>query len=211
MKHLIIVGARGWGREIYAIAQNCIGYNVDFDIKGFLDDKKDVLDGMSGYPPILNSPENYEIKPNDVFFVALGDAHWKKHYVEIMFSKGAKFINLIHKQSTIGKNTSIGIGCVVDSNVNISCDIIIGNFVTFQGYAIIGHDVKIANYAHLGVRTFMGGYSELGEAATLQTGSIVLPHVHVGDNAKVGAGSVAIRKVKNNTTVFGIPAKNLEL
>lgn len=210
MKHLIIIGARGWGREIYTIAQNCIGYNINFDIKGFLDDKSEALNGMLGYPPILTSPETYIVEPDDVFITALGDAHWKKHYTELMLSKKAEFINLIHKESSIGKNTKIGIGCIMDSNVSISCDIEIGNFVTFQGYAIVGHDAKIADYAHLGVRTFMGGYSELGKAATLQTGSIVLPHIHIGNDATVGAGSVAIRKVQNNTTVFGVPAKKVQ-
>ena len=80
MKHLIIIGARGWGREIYVLAQYCRGYGTEFDIKGSLDDKASALDGMSGYPPIIDSVENYVPKPDDVFTCAMGDAHWKRHY-----------------------------------------------------------------------------------------------------------------------------------
>ena len=156
MKELLIIGARGWGREIFNMLPDCIGYQTEYQVKGYLDDKKDALDGMDGYPTIISSVEDYEIKPDDVFVCALGDAHWKKHYAEIILSNGGEFINVIHKSSAIGRNTTIGQGCIICDNVNISCDIKIGNFVTFQSYAVVGHDAKIGNYSHLGVRTFMG-------------------------------------------------------
>ena len=46
MKHLLIIGARGFGREVYDLAMDCIEAGAEFDIKGFLDDKKDALDGL---------------------------------------------------------------------------------------------------------------------------------------------------------------------
>jgi len=58
----------------------------------------------------------------------------------------------------------------------------------------------------LGTRAFMGGGSFLGEASTMQTNSILLPHVKVGEGCIVGAGAVVIRKVKDGITVFGNPA-----
>ena len=70
MKHLIIIGARGWGREIFSLAMNCIGYQTEYDIKGFLDDKTNALDGLSGYPSIIDSVENYQIQPEDVMLLA---------------------------------------------------------------------------------------------------------------------------------------------
>lgn len=210
MKHLLIIGARGWGREIFNMIPECLGYGKEFEVKGFLDDKADALNGMSGYPPIIDSVENYEPENDDVFICALGDAHWKKYYAEIIMNKGGKFINIIHNTASIGRNTQIGLGCIITDNVGISCDITIGDFVTFQSYTIIGHDARIGNYCHLGCRSFMGGYSVLGDTTTIQTNSIILPHVKVGNDCTVGAGSVVIKKVKDNTTVFGNPAKKID-
>lgn len=210
MKNLLIIGARGWGREIYNMLPDCIGYGTDYTIKGFLDDKVDAMEGMPGYPEIIGSVENYEIQEDDVFICALGDAHWKKHYAEIIMNKGGKFINIIHNTASIGRNTQIGLGCIITDNVGISCDITIGDFVTFQSYTIIGHDARIGNYCHLGCRSFMGGYSVLGDTTTIQTNSIVLPHVIIGKNCMVGAGSVVIKKVKDDTTVYGNPATVLK-
>lgn len=210
MKNLLIIGARGWGREIFNMIPECLGYGKEFEVKGFLDDKADALNGMSGYPPIIDSVENYEIQEDDVFICALGDAHWKKYYAEIIMNKGGKFINIIHNTASIGRNTQIGLGCIITDNVGISCDITIGDFVTFQSYTIIGHDARIGNYCHLGCRSFMGGYSVLGDTTTIQTNSIVLPHVKIGNNCMVGAGSVVIKKVKDDTTVYGNPATVLK-
>ena len=210
MKNLLIIGARGWGREIYNMLPDCIGYGTDYTIKGFLDDKVDAMEGMPGYPEIIGSVENYEIQEDDVFICALGDAHWKKHYAEIIMNKGGKFINIIHNTASIGRNTQIGLGCIITDNVGISCDITIGDFVTFQSYTIIGHDARIGNYCHLGCRSFMGGYSVLGDTTTIQTNSIILPHVIIGKNCMVGAGSVVIKKVKDDTTVYGNPATVLK-
>lgn len=57
MKHLLIIGARGFGREIYNLAINSIGYQEEFDIKGYLDNKLDALCDYKNYPPIIDSVE----------------------------------------------------------------------------------------------------------------------------------------------------------
>lgn len=210
MKNLLIIGARGFGREIYNLALESIGYETEFIIKGFLDDKKKALDGYEGYPPIINSVENYTVQADDVFVCALGDVIYKKQYVDILQTKKGHFINLIHRSATIGKNTKMGMGCIVCRNVNISCDITIADFVTFQPFVTIGHDAVIGNYCHLNTYSFMGGFSQLEDMVTLHTGAILLPHVKVEKGAVVGASSVAVRKVKSGTTVYGNPATLLK-
>lgn len=209
MKNLLIIGARGWGREVYNMLPDCIGYGTDFIIKGFLDDKADALEGMDGYPPILDSVEHYIPQRNDVFTCALGDAHWKKHYAGLILDKGGFFLNIIHNTASIGRNSLLGSGCIVCGRVEISCDIVIGNFVTAQSASIVGHDARIGNFCHLGVRSFMGGGSTLGDVTTIQTSSIILPHIRVGSNCVVGAGAVVIKKVKDGETVYGNPARKL--
>lgn len=210
MKNLLIIGARGWGREIYNMLPDCIGFGTEYVVKGFLDDKSDALDGMPGYPPIIGTVEEYVPQQNDVFVCALGDAHWKRHYAEIILKKNGEFINIIHKTASIQRNTVLGVGCIITAHVGISCDMIIGDFVTFQCYTIVGHDAQIGNFCHLGTRSFMGGYSVLGDVTTIQTNSIILPHVIVGKDCVVGAGAVVIRKVKDGDTVYGNPAKVLK-
>ena len=211
MKNLLIIGARGFGREVYNTALESIGYGEEYTVKGFLDDKSDALDGYEDYPPIIGPVENYIIEKNDVFICALGDVHYKKKYADIILSKGGEFINLIHNKAFISKNVKIGKGCIFCIHSSVSCDVTMGDFVTFQSFSVAGHDVTIGNYVQINAHSFMGGFVQLGDMTTLHTGAIVHPHVRIETGAIVGAGSVAIRKVKADTTVFGIPARKLEL
>ena len=92
MKNLLIIGARGFGREVYNLFLESKSNLPDIQIKGFLDDKADALDSFSNYPSIISSVEDYIIEETDVFVCALGDVNYKKKYVEIIKSKGGKFI-----------------------------------------------------------------------------------------------------------------------
>ena len=210
MKNLIIIGARGFGREAYNAFCSYYGNDKEWQCKGFLDSKADALDGYAGYPPIIGSPENYEIQPDDYFFCAMGDVRWRRHYAEMMLHKGGKFISIVSPTHKVGRNTTYGVGCFIEENAGISCDITIGDFTFIFGPSSIGHDAAIGNFCHLGSFSFMGGFSKLEDNVTLHPGAQILPHKTVGEGATVGAGSVVIRNVKAGTTVMGVPAKKID-
>ena len=209
MKNLIIIGARGFGREYFNDLRQRENYGKDYIIKGFLDDKSDALFNYAGYPPIITSVENYEIEKDDIFTCALGDPLFRRKYIEIILTKGGEFIKLISKGSIIHANAKIGKGVMIAHFCNISSDVIIGDYSIVQPYCNIGHDAQIGEYCSLESFSFMGGFSKIGNNVTLHTRSTILPNVKVGDNSIVGASSVVIRNVKDNTTVFGVPAKKV--
>lgn len=211
MKKLYIIGARGFGREVYNLAKETKEYLKEYEIVGFLDDKANALDGYNDYPPVISSVESFVPKENDVFICALGEVEYKKKYAKIILEKGGEFINLIHKDAYISQNLKIGIGCIICAYTRISCDIEIGDFNTFQPFSVAGHDVKIGNYCHFNTYAFMGGFVEIGNNVTLHTGAIIHPHKKVRDNSTVGAGAVVIRNVRENITVYGNPAIKLKL
>ena len=211
MKHLIIIGARGFGREVYNTALESIGYGVDFDIKGFLDDKLDALDSFEGYPAIISSVENYTPESDDVFICALGEVKWKKYYTQMILDKGGDFITLIHKQASISKNVKVGLGSIICNQSIVSCDVNIGKFSTIQPHVLIGHDNTIGEYCQINSNSTIGGNVNIGDFVTIHTSAVILPKAKIGELAIVGAGSVVLRSVPTNTTVFGNPAKKIPL
>lgn len=209
MKNLLIIGARGFGRALYNAAKCCILAGEDMQITGFLDDKPEVLDGFKNYPPIVSSVEDYQIKKNDVFICALGNPIYKKKYVDMIKSKGGRFLTLIHPTAHVGDNTVLGEGCILGINSHICQDVLIGDFVTLDGYASIAHDAKVGSFSHIGTASTAAGSVEIGEMVLIHPGCRIVPHRKVGDRAIVGVGSVVIKNVKADTTVFGNPAKVL--
>jgi len=209
MKHLLIIGARGYGRGLYDIASSMVEFGSSFDIKGYLDDKEDALDGYHNYPNIIDSVENYCIQPDDVFACALGDVKYKKKYVEIIKNKGGHFMTIIHPSAHIGNNCQMGEGVIVGYNAQIDCDTVIGNFVNIQTNVVVGHDSKIGNWCILDCFTFTGGFVTIEDEVTMHTGSVVIPRLKIGKGATLNVGSVVIRNVSEDSVMMGNPAKEL--
>lgn len=210
MKNLVIIGARGFGREVYDLAMDIIETGkADFTIKGFLDDKSDALDGLGEYPPILDSVEHYEIQPDDVFICGLGEPKWRKIYTEKILEKGGRFISLVSPLAIIRRNAHVGEGCIITHYSNISVDTHIGNHCAILGSGI-GHDAKIGEYSVLSGRCSVNGFVEIGSEAYLACGVSVAPHKKIGDGAYCGMGSVVITNVKSGVKVFGNPAKKMD-
>ena len=209
MKSLLIIGARGFGREIYDLAMDCIEAGADFEIKGFLDDKKDALEGLGEYPPIISSVEDYVVQPDDVFTCGMGAPEWRKFYTEKILDKGGEFITLISPKATIRRNAHIGNGCIITARSNISVDTHVGDHAAILSSGL-GHDAKVGKYSVLSGGVALNGFVEVGEEAYLGCRAIVAPHKKIGDNAFVGIGSVVIANVKAGTKVFGNPAKKMD-
>jgi sugar O-acyltransferase (sialic acid O-acetyltransferase NeuD family) len=206
VNELIVIGASGMGREVYLFASQCVGYGSAFTVKGFLDDRPHLLDGYSGFGPILGSVEDYAIQESDVFVCALGDPQARKHYAELIKQRGGRFQTLVHHRTGIYATTTLGEGCIVEADVHISTDVKIGSCTVIFGFTTIGHDAVIGDYCHLGATSFVGGRVALGDCVTLHPGAKVVPGKQVGAGATVGAGSVVLWNVKPGNTVFGVPA-----
>ena len=209
MKNLIIIGAGGFGREIASAAKTCVGYGVEFALKGFLDRNPAALDGFTGYPPLLGAPEAYEIRPDDVFFVALGDLALRRRNVDLVRSRGGRFQTLVHPTASLGQNVEIGEGSYIAHNAVLTADIKVGrNVCVFHG-TVIGHDGRIGDCSHVSSLVFLGGGVRLGEGVTLHPGVRVAPFKTIGDGVTVGVGSVVLSNVRPGMTVFGVPAQDI--
>lgn len=207
MKHLVIIGAGGMGRCLYSLATNCKGYQETFDVKGFLDDNLNAVDGFNGYPPMLAKIADYQIQENDVFTCSIGEVQAKIKICESLKAKGAQFISLIHKNSSIGLNTKIGEGSIIDEGVHIDPDVTIGEQCLLQTQAIIGHDSVIEDYVRIDTHCSLVGGTIVKRGACIYTHAMINHNVVIGEDAVVGACSFVMKKVKPGTTVFGVPAK----
>lgn len=202
MKDLIIVCAGGFGREVYYMAKSIGKWNI----KGFIDDNPNALDGVSIALPIIGTIKDWTPDENEVFALGVSSPKTKEAIVDIMRAKGAKFETLIAPHSRIIETAIIGEGCIISGSVGDCARI--GNFVNVMG-SMIGQDSTIDDFstttgytniasAHIGKRVFCGSHS------------VVLNGVKVGDDAYICAGSIVFGKVKAGTKVFGNPAKRMD-
>jgi sugar O-acyltransferase (sialic acid O-acetyltransferase NeuD family) len=209
MKNLVIIGASGFAREMYDLASTCFATDSDFKVKGFLSDGPSNIEEM-GYPAVLGKVADYEIQLGDLFFCGIGKVSDRKKTVEIILSKGGNFINLIHPTAVISPSVKLGIGVGIKAFCVLASDVTIEDFTFMQSSVIMGHDVHIGKYCQINSFAFFAGFSRIHDLVTINAGAKIIQKVVVEESAIVGVGSVVLKRVKNGTTVFGIPAKKLE-
>lgn len=208
MKNLLIIGVGGLAREVYGHTKNSKGYGTAWTIKGFLDGnvrleekEYELLDA-----PLYGNVENYQIEEEDVFICAIANPKVKMLLTKMIEDRGGTFINLIHHTAIISHRAMIGRGVVICQFVTVSCDANIGNHVLINLASEIGHDASVGEYSSLMSYVDITGNVSVGKGTYWGSGSRALPHSKIENNSTVGAGSVVLKKVKENQTVFGIPA-----
>ena len=206
MKHLLIVGAGGFGREMFGAAREAVGFGSEFDVLGFLDARPGALDGFAGYPPVLGDPADYVPRADEVFVTALGDIAARRRCVAALEAKGARFISVVHRSAFLGPNVSVGAGSFIAPHAVLTADISVGRHACVFHGSSVGHDTVLGDFAHVYAQCSLGGAVKVGEGARIFPGAVVVPRRTLGADSTVGAGSVVILDVPAGTTVFGNPA-----
>ena len=200
MSKLVIIGARAMGRETCAYAREC-----GMEVKGFLDSATDALDGLEGYPSILDSVENYQPCDEDVFVVALGEPEYKVKYAQIIAEKGGRFVSVVHPTAYIGKNVKIGEGCIICPNTAITNDTEVGSHVIINIGASVNHDNRIGDGSTICPGARLAGRVYIGKGVFVGTGALIIPDVQLGDNVFVAAGATVTKSFENGR-LMGVPA-----
>ena len=209
MRRLLIVGAGGFGREMFHWVRQHPDHGVRWTLGGFLDDNAEALGGFGRDPGIVGSLRDYKPSPSDLLVCALGLPKPKKTVVESLLARGAEFLTFVHPAAIIGGDVHLGQGTVVCPGAVLTADIRIGRFVTVNNCATVGHDSVIGDYASLSCHADVTGFCKVGEGAFLGSHAGMIPKSTVGDWAVVGAGSMVMMPVEPGVTVMGVPAKRL--
>lgn len=132
-----------------------------------------------------------------IWYHRLAHAFYKRkfYFIARVISQFSRFLTgiEIHPGAKIGRRFFIdhGMGVVIGETCEIG-----DNVTVFQGVTL-GGTGKEKGKRHPTVK----------DNALIATGAKVLGSITIGENSKVGAGSVVLKDVPPNSTVVGIPGK----
>lgn len=114
-----------------------------------------------------------------------------------------------HRGKVIIKSgTHIGNNVCIDRGVIDNTEI--GENVRIDNLVHIAHGAKIGEESYIVANSTVCGSVVLGRGVWVAPNSVINQKLTVGDYAVIGSGAVVVKDVKANTTVAGVPAKEIK-
>jgi len=163
------------------------------------DIKRDIEAALTRDPAARNWLEVVLVYPGFHALLMHRVAHWLWRHRLLLIARIVAHINRFLTGIEIHPGAKIGPGCFIDHGMGV----------------VIGETAEIGENVTLYQGVVLGGtgkergkrHPTIGNNVVIATGAKVLGSFKVGDNARIGAGSVVLSEVPPNATVVGVPGR----
>jgi sugar O-acyltransferase (sialic acid O-acetyltransferase NeuD family) len=208
VKKLHIIGAGGFGRELYAWASQHPDCGRAWQLAGFLDDNLEALKPFGAFAPVFPLAGHRPVS-DQIYLVGLGMPALKEKLITPLIAAGAEFLTFVHPSALIGARVTLGRGVVICPGAILSVDIDVGEFAMVNLNSTIGHDARIGPWTSLSAQCDITGHVRVADRVFLGSRASIIPGKSVGSRSTVGAGALVVTDVPADVTVVGIPARIL--
>lgn len=213
MKPLVIVGAGGFGREVYAIVEAMRTSGADWEVEGFADDHPSSSNSIRVRAlgsQVIASVSDLASRQNPYHAViAVGSTTGRQSIASRLSGSPVSYPTLIHPHSTLGPALVLSEGVVVASGARLSTNITVGRHVHIDQNCTVGHDTEIRDFVRLNPQACVSGSVQIASRSTIGANATILQGIKIGEGATVGAGAVVTRDVPDRCIVAGVPARAL--
>ncbi|HLD11235.1 MAG TPA: acetyltransferase [Candidatus Nanoarchaeia archaeon] len=207
MRNLYIIGTGAQAKYIIEICK-------DYHIQGLIDIlSREHIGKIINGVKVIYFIEDFENLVNNLdgeVIVAYGNNQIKKEIVIRLEAKGYKFATIISKNAYISSFVDIGEGTIINPNVTILPNVNIGKHVIIHSGSVIEHDNELGDFVNIAPMVSTAGNVKIGEESYVYTGSVIIPKVKIGKRVIIGAGSLVLKDIPDDSVVFGVPAKARE-
>lgn len=208
MNKLFIIGAGGFGRELLQWVKDINAIKTTWDIRGFIDDDLDALDGVECDYGIVGRLSGCQPKEDEYYALAIADPGTKMKIVNTMSKRNMKFASIIHPTAILTQYSSFGDGLIMFPYAKLSVNSTVGKHVTIMSSGV-GHDIKVGDYCTLCGNITVIRNVVIGDRTYIASNVVLNAGVHVGSDCYIGMGSMVMTNVPDKSKTFCNPARIL--
>ena len=199
MSNIAIIGAGGFGREVYYHILNDKGMSHSMK---FYADKK-----------YANDVDIFDIDTIDFHdqyvLVAIGNPKARQEVINRLPEK-VRFFTFVHSSVIVlDKTIKIGKGSIICAGVVLTTNIKLGKHTHLNLQTTIGHDCVIGDYFTTAPGAKISGNCNIGDRVYFGTNSCVREKINIVDDCTIGLNAGVVKDLTEAGTYVGTPAKRI--
>lgn len=202
-KGIIVIGAGGHSKVCIEILQS-MGETVSFCLGNA--ESSDKYMGI----PVLEAANSLAFLKQAGYsraFIAVGSNSLRSKLAQEALGHCYQLVNAISLFVIIPPSVQLGLGIAIIAGAVINSDAKISNLAIVNTGVIVDHDCQVGEAAHVAPQSALAGNVAIGAQSFFGLISKIIPRINIGSKIIVGAGSVIISNIKDQTTVVGVPAR----
>ena len=158
MKRLVILGAGGYGRTIFDVA-NQLGYTTI------------ILDDANPDHPI-SSFKAY-INSSTFFIPAFGNNAFRMEWINSIEENGGQLTTLVHPTAYVSPTSTIHPGTVILPHAIVNTDVVVGKGCIINLGAIVDHGCVLEEGVHICIGAIVKGENRIEKCSKIEAGDVV--------------------------------------
>ena len=207
---LIIVGAGGFGREVFQWALDQIeSGNASYSKIQFVDDMPANPSFSEVYQNFREPLASFSPGHSELVVIAIADCTTRRAVAERLKESGAQFGSVIHPSAIIARNAVHNEGLILCPYSCLSANSVIGSHVHINCGSTIGHDSVLGGFVTVSSHVDIMGNCAIEDDVFFGSGARVLPKCKVANGSSVGAGVTIQRSVKVKSVLYQLTTKKM--
>lgn len=211
IKNIIIIGAGGFGREVYSyiLDDKQKNYLQDTVFKGFIDDNEKNFQELNIKEPYLGTIDNYPYEKDDYVIVAIGNINIRNKIISKLEKREVNFFSYIHHSVFVAFDAILEDALLICPNSMIQSNAEIKKHSVLNIYCSIGHDSILGENSILSPYCTLNGGVITGKNLFMGTRSTLLLQSTIGSHCMISAHSI-IKGKKSDNLLLKTESKTVE-